>query len=152
MIRKHPLDSHRLRTRPPRGFGWLDHRLLREGYLGRCSAPALALYCLLICASDGQGLSFYGEARLQQMLHLDLATLRGARHDLLALGLIAYREPLYQVLALEPGALPPAPTPSAPLAPSKARPARPPVEVRPAPRGLDLRAMVEGALQPGGKR
>lgn len=153
MILKRPLDARRLRTRPPRGFGWLDHRLLREGYFSRCPPPALALYALLVCAGDGQGLSFYGEARLQQMLQLELAAVRAARRDLLALGLIAYREPLYQVLALEADA----PTPAQALA-KRPRPPKvqgkpaAPAEARPAARGLDLRAMVEGALEAGGGR
>jgi len=157
MIRKEPLDTGRLRTRAPRGFGWLDHRLLREGYLARCAPPAWALYCLLVCAGDGQGLSFYGEARLEQMLQLDRAALRRARADLLALGLITYREPLYQVLALEPAqavvehvqTLKAGPNLKTPAAPQSARLCAPPPRQDsgpPAVAGLDLRAMVESAL------
>lgn len=159
MIRKEPLDTRRLRTRPPPGFGWLDHRLLRQGYLARCAPPAWALYCLLVCASDGQGLSFYGEARLAQMLQLDAAALRQARGDLVRLGLIAYREPLYQVLALEPTRvvveplhpLPRALPGKADTAPPSARVCalRPAQEARPpaaAAGSVDLRAMVECAL------
>ena len=32
MIVKRPLDSHRLRSALPPDFGWIDHRLLRDGY------------------------------------------------------------------------------------------------------------------------
>jgi hypothetical protein len=158
MIRKEPLDTRRLRTRPPPGFGWLDHRLLRQGYLARCAPPAWALYCLLVCASDGQGLSFYGAVRLEQMLQLAPAALRQARGDLLRLGLIAYREPLYQVLTLEPTpvveplhTLPKALPGQADAARPSTRVCAPPAaqEGRPtaaAAGSLDLRAMVERAL------
>jgi hypothetical protein len=53
---KRLIDARRRRKNPPRGFGWIDHRLLRDGYLGRCSTESLALYVLLVCASDAQGL------------------------------------------------------------------------------------------------
>jgi hypothetical protein len=156
MIQKRPLDSHRLRTKPPRGFGWLDHRLLREGYLARCAPPAWALYCLLVCAGDGQGLSFYGEPRLQELLQIDRPALRQARRALATLGLIAYREPLYQVLALPATpprlapALPAAPFPRQAAAPPPSQPCPPPAG--PAPAGLDLRAMLQSALRAGGER
>jgi hypothetical protein len=59
---KRLVDPRRMRKALPRGFGWIDHRLLRDGYLSRCSSQALALYVLLVCASDAQGLSYYSAA------------------------------------------------------------------------------------------
>ena len=56
MPTKRLLDARRSRKALPRGFGWIDHRLLRDGYLGQCRPEALALYVLLVCAADGQGL------------------------------------------------------------------------------------------------
>src|SRR6516162_8897384 len=93
---KRLLDPRRIRKAPPRGFGWIDHRLLRDGYIGRCSPQALALYVLLVCASDAQGLSYYSDPRVTQLLTLEPATLTQARQ-----GLIAYQKPLYQLLSLE---------------------------------------------------
>ena len=90
MIQKRPLDLRRLRSRPPRGFGWLDHRLLRHGYLARCSAPATALYCLLVCASDERGLSFYSDQSVCARLGLEPALLPRVRRELVDLGLVAY--------------------------------------------------------------
>jgi hypothetical protein len=98
---KRLLDARRRRKSPPRGFGWIDHRFLRDGYLGRCSAESLALYVLLVCASDGQGLSYYSESRIAEILGLELAVLRSCRQQLISLGLIAYQKPLYQLLNLE---------------------------------------------------
>jgi hypothetical protein len=101
MPTKRLLDARRGRKALPRGFGWIDHRLLRDGYLGHCSPEALALYVFLVCAADAQGLSYYSEPRIAQVLRLDPQTLRQARRELIGLGLIAYQKPLYQLLSLE---------------------------------------------------
>src|SRR5260370_38673783 len=98
---KRLLDARRMRKAPPRGFGWVVHRLRRDGYIGRGSPQALALYVLLVCASDAQGLSYYSDPRIAQLLTLEPATLSFARRALIALGLIAYQKPLYQLLSLE---------------------------------------------------
>jgi hypothetical protein len=153
MIQKRPLDPRRLRSRPPRGFGWLDHRLLRQGYLARCSPPATALYCLLVCAGDGDGLSFYSDPRICVLLGLEPALLPRVRRELVELGLVAYQKPLYQVLALSDAPVcaptsrsaPPAPAHSRKLAPPPERPAPVPVPVAQSAGG-SLRAMVEAAL------
>jgi hypothetical protein len=159
MILKRPLDARRLRAALPPSFGWLDHRLLREGYLQRCHPPAWALYCLLVCASDAQGLSFYSEARLAQLLGLTPAELWQARRELLAAQLIAFAQPLYQVLALGGEAPPPLSrwqpalqTVADTAPPPKPRPpgANAPVTETAAPEGLDLRAMVQASLREGG--
>src|SRR5258708_34266767 len=97
---KRLLDPRRMRKAPPRGFGWIDHRLLRDGYIGRCSPQALALYVLLVCASDAQGLSYYSEPRIAQLLTLDPATLSLAGRELIDLGLTAYQKRPYQRVTL----------------------------------------------------
>ena len=38
---KRLIDPRRMRKALPRGFGWIDHRLLREGYISRCSPQAV---------------------------------------------------------------------------------------------------------------
>lgn len=100
---KRLIDARRRRKSPPRGFGWIDHRLLRDGYLGRCSTESLALYVLLVCASDAQGLSYYSDSRMAEILGLEPAILHSSRRQLIGLGLIAYQKPLYQLLSLEEG-------------------------------------------------
>jgi hypothetical protein len=101
VVIKRVLRPERLR-RVPAQFSWVDQRLVRDGYLERCDAPALALYLLLVTVADAQGLSYYGDATICRLLSLDSARLERARRDLMAVGLIAYRRPLYQVLALDP--------------------------------------------------
>ena len=68
---KRLIDPRRMRKGLPRGFGWIDHRLLQDGYLSHCSPQALVLYVLLVCASDAQGLSYYSCARIAQLLSLE---------------------------------------------------------------------------------
>ena len=98
---KRVLCRERLR-RVPEQFSWLDHRLVRDKHLGRCSVEALALYLFLVTVCDGEGLSFYSDRAIAELLPLDSAALARARAQLLAVRLIAYQKPLYQVLALDP--------------------------------------------------
>ncbi|MBE3123362.1 MAG: hypothetical protein IMZ65_00990 [Planctomycetes bacterium] len=100
---KRVLCPQRLR-RVPEQFSWIDHRLVRDRHICRCSADALALYLFLVTVADGQGLSYYSEKTICQLLPLDAPALAGARQDLIAAGLIAYKRPLYQVLALDSAA------------------------------------------------
>ena len=107
MILKRPLCPQRIR-KPPAGFNWLDHRLVRNGYIELCSHPAAALYLFLVTVADARGLSYYSDTSVMKRLFMDSATFEKARRDLVAIGLIAYQKPLYQVLALD-GSLGPAP-------------------------------------------
>lgn len=103
MTIKRLLCPQRLR-RIPRQFSWIDQRLVREHYLERLSCEALALYLLLVTVADAQGLSYYSDRTVCGLLSLSEQALDEARSGLLRAQLIAYRAPLYQVLALEPGA------------------------------------------------
>lgn len=144
MPTKRLLDARRRRKALPRGFGWIDHRLLRDGYLGQCSPEALALYVLLVCAADAQGLSYYSDARIAQVLALAPPALSAARRQLMALGLIAYQKPLYQLLSLEGEC-------TAESSPRRSLRGDPDPELPPpagSPDSLPLKATVERLLQP----
>jgi hypothetical protein len=66
------------------------------------------LYLLLVTVADVQGLSYYSDAAIGRHLHLEPLRLAAARAQLERADLIAYRQPLYQVLSLaEPSAPPP---------------------------------------------
>ena len=143
MPTKRLLDARRSRKALPRGFGWIDHRLLRDGYLGPCSPEALALYVLLVCAADARGLSYYSDARIADLLALALPALAQARRQLIALGLIAYQKPLYQLLSLEGEA----PAEASPRPPLRADPVSEPPPPACSPDGLPLKAAVERLLQ-----
>lgn len=100
MARKRILCQERVR-RVPRQFSWVDHRLVRDGYISRCSHEALALYLFLVTVSDAQGLSYYSDGAACRLLNMEPAVLSAARSELCETGLVAYRRPLYQVLALD---------------------------------------------------
>ena len=96
---KQVLNPERLR-RVPEHFSWLDHRLVREHFIEKADVCAWALYLFLVTVADVQGLSYYADSTLSRRLGLDPARLAQARRDLIAIGLIAYDPPLYQVLNL----------------------------------------------------
>jgi len=79
----------------------VDHRLVRERRIDHCSHPAAALYLFLITVGDAKGLSYYADASVMRRLSMDPSTLRQARENLVHLGLIAWKKPLYQVLSLD---------------------------------------------------
>lgn len=85
----------------PSQFSWIDQRLARHRWFKQASAPAWALYLFLLTVADAQGLSYYADSTLCQRLGWSPSALRSAREELLRLGLIAYRAPLSQVLALD---------------------------------------------------
>jgi hypothetical protein len=99
-MHKRLLRPDRLRQ-VPKQFSWIDHRLVREHHLERCTVEGCALYLFLLTVADAQGLSYYSERSLAARLPLDVEGVRRAGLDLIAAGLIAFDAPLYQVLALE---------------------------------------------------
>ena len=100
MIPKHPLCTTKLR-RVPRQFSWVDQRLVRDRLIDQLSHRACALYLFLLTVADAQGLSFYADRSLCQRLTLTPNELHQARVHLIRQGLLAYKRPLYQVLALD---------------------------------------------------
>jgi hypothetical protein len=150
---KRVLCKQRLRQVPPQ-FSWIDHRLVRDRHISRCSADALALYLFLVTVSDGQGLSYYADATICRLLPLrqpragqtpdepalDEQTLARARRELIDNRLIAWQRPLYQVLALGP----PPPSPQARSSQQIQSSPRRPVPPRPQPgRPVDLQSTGE---------
>jgi hypothetical protein len=110
---KRVLCQRRLRQVPPQ-FSWVDHRLVRDRHISRCSADALALYLFLVTVADGQGLSYYADPTVSRLLPLDEPAVGRARRELIDNHLIAYQRPLYQVLALGSSQPPPPPPPPPP--------------------------------------
>ncbi len=100
MIQKHPICPERIR-KVPKQFSWLDHRLVRDYHIDRCSHQAAALYLFLVTVADAQGLSYYADRSITKRLAMDENALTQVRQELIRIGLIAYKKPLYQVLALE---------------------------------------------------
>ncbi len=92
-----PVDPARVRTLP-RHFAWVDHRL--RDRLRDLSLEEIALVFFLHLAADKHGLSFWSDATIARKLGLREGDVNQARSRLITKGLIAYRYPLYQILAL----------------------------------------------------
>jgi len=101
-IEKRILNPERLR-RCPAQFSFIEHGLVREGYVRRAEAKAWALDLVLVTVGDEHGLSYYSDKSLSRLLSLSGEEIVAARRQLVAAGMIAYEEPLYQVLSLEGG-------------------------------------------------
>ena len=110
---KQLLRPERLRQVPEQ-FSWVDQALVQQHFIDRCEARSAALYLFLVTVSDAQGLSYYGTATLARRLHLSEEQFAAARQQLIELDLIAYRSPVYQVLALPGTVAAPRPAPRAP--------------------------------------
>ncbi len=100
MVTKQPICPNRIR-KTPRQFSWLDHRLVSDHYIDRCTHGAAALYLFLVAVSDARGLSYYSDRTLSQRLDMEECVLVRHRNELIDIGLVAYRKPLYQVLAID---------------------------------------------------
>lgn len=89
-------------------FAWIDHRLLRRGYLQAMTHQEMALYLFLVLAADRHGVSFYRKEKICDLVTLDFQQFEVARDRLINAKLIAF-EPYsaltpngyYQVLAVD---------------------------------------------------
>jgi hypothetical protein len=99
MIKKKILDPNRVRG-IERGFSFIPHRFLTEGFLSSLDQRELLLYFFLILVSDRQGLSFYSYDAICSLLQLSVDDYIGARDGLMEKDLIAFDGTLFQVLDL----------------------------------------------------
>jgi len=98
-IIKAPIRRDRIRSING-GFGWVDHRLVRDRYLDRCPPTTLAVYLFLIAVADADGVSYWGDAALCERMNLGKAELKHARATLIEADMLAYEKPIYQILSL----------------------------------------------------
>ena len=73
-----------------KSFAWLDHRLLRNGFLRIMTHPDHSLYLFLVLAADRHGVSFYRQEKICDALGLDFSRFRQARRRLIDLNVIAF--------------------------------------------------------------
>ena len=87
-----PAPPHPDLLRTPSGsFGWLEDRLLHEGWLARLGADGVAVMTLLALAADRHGASFYSRDRMAERLGLSHDQIDEGLRRLLALNLVATR-------------------------------------------------------------
>lgn len=105
MLRSRPQPPRPDRRRSIRGsFSWIDHRFLREGFDQGLTRLEKLFYFVLVAVSNQDGVSFYSDARLAELLDIRFPhELDGARRELVAQDLIAYDREIYQVLDLPVG-------------------------------------------------
>lgn len=77
--------------RPDCGFGWLEDRLLHDGWLRDLGSDATAILLLLALAADRRGASFFARDRMATSLGLDRDRVDHALHRLQDLDLVAHR-------------------------------------------------------------
>ena len=102
MINKRPQPPRPDRIRIIHGsFSWIDHRFLRQGFDQGLTRLEKLLYFVLIAISNQDGVSFYSDERLWEVLEIRHGhELTGARSELAARDLIAFKDGIYQVLEL----------------------------------------------------
>jgi len=105
MIGKRPQPPQLDRIRSISGsFSWIDHRFFRQGFDQGLTRLEKLLYLVLIAVSNRDGVSFYSDERLGELLDIrHRHELTGARDELVARDLIAFNNGVYQVLDLPAG-------------------------------------------------
>jgi hypothetical protein len=109
------LPPHPELLRQPAGrFGWLEDRLLHDGWLAHIGPEATSVLVLLALAADRQGSSFYGRGRMAEVLGMSRHEVDQALLQLLKLRLVAHRpwrpghpDGIWQLLPVPPSAPPP---------------------------------------------
>ena len=105
MSGKRPQPPQMDRIRSIHGsFSWIDHRFFRQGFDQGLTRIEKLLYLVLVAVSNRDGVSFYSDERLGEFLDIrHLHELTGARDELEARDLIAFKDGVYQVLELPLG-------------------------------------------------
>jgi hypothetical protein len=99
LIKKKVLRVERIRQ-IERGFSFIPHRFLTEGFLASLDQREVLLYFFLVLVSDRQGLSFYSYDAICSLLQLSVDDYLLARDGLIEKDLIAFDGTLFQVLDL----------------------------------------------------
>jgi hypothetical protein len=101
MIKKRILNPDRIR-KINRGFSFIPHRFLTDGFLAALDQAEALLYLFLVLAADRNGLSFYSYDSICNLLKFSLEQYIQAKDGLLEKDLIAFDGTIFQVLELPP--------------------------------------------------
>lgn len=89
-------------------FAWIDHRLIRNGFLDRMTREDVLVYLFLVLVADKNGVSFYRKEKICETLSLNYHQFEIAKHRLIDMKLIAFESysalspnGYYQVLPVE---------------------------------------------------
>jgi len=89
-MRKYCIPQPQRVRRIEESFAWIDHRLLRNGYLQVMTHQDQALYLFLVLAADRHGVSFYRKEKICDAAGLEWGPFEVARDRLMGLKLIAF--------------------------------------------------------------
>jgi len=78
-------------------FAWIDHRLMRNGFLEVMTHHDMVLYLFLILVADKNGVSFYRKEKICEAVSLDYSQFEIAKDRLINMKLIAFES--YSVLS-----------------------------------------------------
>ena len=97
MIHKELVNPRRIR-KINSSFAFIEHRF--RSWIQHLSPEELLLYFFLVLAADEQGLSYYSPETIGERLQLSPDQYRAALNGLITRDLVAFQEPLFQVLSL----------------------------------------------------
>lgn len=80
----------RMRQLRSSAFGWIDARLLKDGWLSFMEAEEIAVYLFLCLVANQQGVSWYRRDRIREALNLSEDAVRRALSRLVERDLVAY--------------------------------------------------------------
>ena len=80
----------RMRRFASSGFGWVDARLLKDGWMTVLKPEEIAVYLFLCIVANQQGISWYRRDRIRGALNLGEEETRRALSRLCELDLLAY--------------------------------------------------------------
>lgn len=100
MKKAEPILADRIRNIRDCTFGWTDHNLLHYGFVHQLSPESLLLYFFLCLVSDRNGCSYYDYQQICSLLKLTMDQFSYARQRLVTQSLIAFEDPIFQVLRL----------------------------------------------------
>ena len=96
-MKKYHIPQHK-KTRNIKGsFAWIDHRLIRNGFMKTMTHQDMALYLFLILVADKNGVSFYRKEKICEAVSLDYSQFEIAKDRLVNMKLIAFES--YSVLS-----------------------------------------------------
>lgn len=89
-------------------FAWIDHQLIRNGFLDRMTHEDILLYLFLVLVADKNGVSFYRKEKICETLSLEYNQFEIAKDRLIDMKLIAFEgysalspNGYYQILPIE---------------------------------------------------
>ena len=89
-MRKYCIPQPQRVRRIENSFAWIDHRLLRNGYIEVMTHHDQVLYLFLVLVADRHGVSFYRKEKICDCLDLDWSEFEVTRDRLIDFKLIAF--------------------------------------------------------------